>query len=376
MSYFLIVCGGTGGHLAPGIAIAEGLLKCDHECCLLISRKEVDSRLISDYPHLNYLRAPGRAYGGGVFGALASGMDVLRSLIFSWLLFKKKKPDRILAFGGFLSLGVVLVARISGIPVALHEANNRPGRVVRWVRKLADRVYMPQRVRMSGVAVEKVRHYGYPVREGVQRLGQTEARQQLSITVSRRLLVVVGGSQGAEALNEWVDRHYVQLANMGITVYCVTGTSKQREPLRHVLSAEGNEIYAYSVGFSAAMGALLSAADLVISRAGAGAIAELIRCRTPGILVPYPHASDNHQLANAREHEQLGAAMVIEQKDLHKLLPEVEALIFNDWLLNRFKENLQAMDERDAAKAIVKDLEDITIKSIENKKKIVMESGL
>ncbi len=360
MSQFLIVCGGTGGHLAPGIAVAEGLLKRGHSCRLVISRKEVDSRLIRDYPHLEYLRAPGRGYGGGVAGVLASGFDLLRGIIFAWLLFKKEQPERILAFGGFLSLGMVMVARLYRIPVALHEANNRPGRVIRWVRKMADRVYMPPRVRMHGVAMERVRHFGYPVREGVRCVSQSEARESLSIDVDRRLLVVVGGSQGAEALNIWVDKHFAELANVGITVYCVTGASKEREPIRRAQSREGHNVYCYSVGFSGEMGALLSAADLVISRAGAGAIAELIRCCVPGILVPYPHASDDHQLANAREHERLGAALVVEQKRLHELLAEVQELIFNDWLLNRFKENLRAMDELDATRAIVDDLEAIT----------------
>jgi UDP-N-acetylglucosamine--N-acetylmuramyl-(pentapeptide) pyrophosphoryl-undecaprenol N-acetylglucosamine transferase len=361
MSHYLIVCGGTGGHLAPGIAVAEGLLKRGHHCRLVISRKEVDSRLIGDYPHLEYLRAPGRGYGGGIFGAVASGFDLLRGMVFAWLLFKREKPDRILAFGGFLSLGMVMVARLYAIPVALHEANNRPGRVIRWVRKMADRVYMPPRVRMCGVAMERVRHYGYPVREGVRLLGQSEAREQLNIEVDRRLLVVVGGSQGAEALNIWVDTHFAALANAGVTVYCVTGASKQREAVRRAQSREGHEVYCYSVGFTGEMGTLLSAADLVISRAGAGAIAELIRCCVPSILVPYPYASDNHQLANAREHERLGAAVVVEQKRSHELLAEVEELIFNDWLLNRFKDNLRAMDECDATGAIVKDLEAITV---------------
>lgn len=360
MSRFLIVCGGTGGHLAPGIAVAEGLLKRGHECRLVISRKEVDSRLIADYPHLTYLRAPGRGYGGGVLGIAASGWDLCRGIFFALSLFKKEKPDRILAFGGFLSLGMVIVAQLYAIPVALHEANNRPGRVIRWVRKMADRVYMPPRVRIHGVAMERVRHFGYPVREGIQLLPQADARLRLGIEVDRRLLVVVGGSQGAEALNEWVDQNFNKLAQQGISVYCVTGTSKERPPLRTAPSQEGHSVHCYSVGFTGDMGTLLSAADVVISRAGAGAIAELIRCRAPGILIPYPFASDDHQLANARGHEQLGAALVIEQKNLKDLLHEVESLIFNDWLLNRFKDNLQAMDERDATGAIVSDLEKIT----------------
>ena len=106
------------------------------------------------------------------------------------------------------------------------------------------------------------------------------------------------------------------------------------------------------------MGDVLSAADLVITRAGAGSIAEIIHCRVPSILIPYPYAADAHQQANALMHERHGAGLVLAQADLQQqLLREAQGLIFNDWLLAKFKSNLERLDRFDAGQQIGKDIE-------------------
>ena len=105
------------------------------------------------------------------------------------------------------------------------------------------------------------------------------------------------------------------------------------------------------------MGEVISAADLVISRAGAGSIAEIIRCRAPVILIPYPYAADDHQRANARMHEQHGAGMVLEQERLDQLADEVNELIFNDSLLAKFKSNMERLDRFNSSERIASDLE-------------------
>jgi UDP-N-acetylglucosamine--N-acetylmuramyl-(pentapeptide) pyrophosphoryl-undecaprenol N-acetylglucosamine transferase len=108
------------------------------------------------------------------------------------------------------------------------------------------------------------------------------------------------------------------------------------------------------------MGSLFSAADLVLSRAGAGTIAELMQCRAPSVLVPYPYATDNHQLANARFLEQLGGSLTIEQSQISGLYGEVIELIYNDWLLDKFRQNLQRLNLSNSAELIACDLEKLS----------------
>jgi UDP-N-acetylglucosamine--N-acetylmuramyl-(pentapeptide) pyrophosphoryl-undecaprenol N-acetylglucosamine transferase len=110
------------------------------------------------------------------------------------------------------------------------------------------------------------------------------------------------------------------------------------------------------VPFSSSMGDVISAADLIVSRAGAGSIAEIIRCRAPSILVPYPYAADDHQKANALAHERQGAGILFSQDKLNELISEVCDLMFNDSLLDKFKSNLERLDNFDSSERIADDL--------------------
>ncbi|MFP4165551.1 MAG: UDP-N-acetylglucosamine--N-acetylmuramyl-(pentapeptide) pyrophosphoryl-undecaprenol N-acetylglucosamine transferase [Opitutales bacterium] len=361
MSKFLLACGGTGGHLAPGIALAETLQDRGHECILLISHKEVDSALISKYPHLEFVKMPGRAFSGGIRSLFSSLWSVLAALLFSRRLLKEQKPDLVLLFGGFISVGMGLPARLAGVPVALHEANCSPGRAIRLLKHFASRVYLPDGVRLKNVPPERVRHLGYPVRREIQHVWKAEAWTRLGIEVPNKLLVILGGSQGASVLNEWVLEHFDSLAEEGVSVYCVTGMHKLDNGTIRGKSADGNTATATFVPFSDNMGDVISAADLVVSRAGAGSIAEIIRCRAPAILIPYPYATDEHQMANARMHERHGAGMVLRQDEMDRLEAEVRTIMFNDWLLARFKANLARLDRFDAATRMADDLEELSV---------------
>jgi UDP-N-acetylglucosamine--N-acetylmuramyl-(pentapeptide) pyrophosphoryl-undecaprenol N-acetylglucosamine transferase len=227
------------------------------------------------------------------------------------------------------------------------------------LKRLATRVYLPDGVRLKGLPSKRVRYLGYPVRGDVKHALKAEAWERLGINVTNKLLVLIGGSQGAAALNEWVVDHFESLAKLGISVYCVTGLGKNSSESIEQLSSKGEGVSATFVPFSDQMGDVISAADLVISRAGAGSIAEIVRCRAPSILIPYPFAADDHQQANALMHERHGAGMVLEQDDLGKLLGEVQSLIFNDWMLSKFKSNIERLDRFDSGARIATDIEEL-----------------
>ena len=339
--------------MAPGIALAEVLQERGHDCTLLISQKQVDSILIKKYSWLNFYRIPGRGFSGGLLGRMLSLWSMITGCFSSYGLLRRKKPDMVLLFGGFISIGLGLAARFAGIPIALHEANCYPGRAVRLLKYLAVRVYLPDGVRLEGVPSRRLRYFGYPVRRDIKHCLKAEAWERLGITVKNKLLVLIGGSQGASSLNKWLFDHIEELTKLELSVYCLTGIDKCPEESR--FSELGNSVK--FVPFSDQMGDVISAADLVVSRAGAGSIAEIIRCRAPSILIPYPYSTDNHQQANALMQERHGAGVVLAESDLDKLMKEVESLIFNDWMLSKFKSNLVRLDRYDSAKLISNDIE-------------------
>jgi hypothetical protein len=186
------------------------------------------------------------------------------------------------------------------------------------------------------------------------------AGSSLGLDPAQKLLVLLGGSQGASALNQWARDQVAALAADGIQLYCVTGLGKGAAEKLEFRTKLGQPVRSVFVPFSDRVADLLSAADLVVSRAGAGSIAELIRCETPAVLIPFPHAADDHQRANAAFFERQGGGIVLEQAGLGGLRAEVLDLIFNDWLLRKFRGNLRRMDRANSLDLMLRDLETLT----------------
>lgn len=356
MAKVIIACGGTGGHMAPGIAVAQALRKQDHQCRLLVSRKQVDNRLSSSYQELDFLPMPGAAFSLHPLRMARFAWAQVRSLVAHAKLMKSYKPDVVMAFGGFTSLGCVVTAWLFGVPVALHEANRKPGKATRVLRRFANRIYLPEGIRLRNRLQSNVLYLGYPLREAFSKKSKESAREFLNLPTSGKLLVVLGGSQGAMALNNWVDEHWSKLAADGINVYCITGLSRGEGEERTATAHDGSKSHLWLVPFTDTMELVLSAADLAISRAGAGSIAEMTQCLLPSILIPYPYAADDHQRANALFLESQAGCVVIDQNNISSLLGEVQDMIFNDWMLERMRDNLRSIRREDTTSDIVRDL--------------------
>ncbi len=359
MSRFLLSCGGTGGHLSPGISLAEGLVARGHEVTLLISRKKVDSRQVEKYPHLRFERMPGSGFSWSPVGFCRFVVSQTKAVSFCLQLAREWRPDVIVGFGGFTSAPATIAGRIRKIPVALHESNRVPGLAIRTLGRIARRVYLPIGIEIAGVPPDRRRHAGLPVRREIVRTDPEAARATLGLDPGQKVLAILGGSQGATALNEWVRSSASYFASEGIQVYCVTGLGKGEPVITEHKSKGGAAVKSVFIPFTDQVAVVLSAADLVVSRAGAGTLAELIRCETPSILIPYPHAASDHQRANAVFFEQQGGGLVVEQTNLGGLQAEVMDAIFDDWLLRKFRANLRRMDRANHLELMLRDLEEI-----------------
>jgi UDP-N-acetylglucosamine--N-acetylmuramyl-(pentapeptide) pyrophosphoryl-undecaprenol N-acetylglucosamine transferase len=359
MSRFIISCGGTGGHLSPGISLAEGLRARGHHTRLLISQKQVDARLSEKYPHLQFERIPGSGFSWHPLRLVRCLASQSRAVWRCFRLLRETRADVVVGFGGFTSAPIMCAAWVAGIPAALHESNRVPGLAIRLLGRFARRVYLPPGIRLKSVRGSATRHVGLPVRREIARHPQAAARAALGLDPNQRLLVVLGGSQGAASLNNWARSHLQTLAAEAVQVYVVTGLGKGEESAIELKTKNGEATRAVFIPFCDRMGELLSAADLVVSRAGAGTLAELIRCETPAVLIPYPQAADDHQRANAAYFERQGGGVVVPQTQLEQLHAEVLDTIFNDWLLRKFRGNLQRMDRANALDLMLGDLEEL-----------------
>jgi UDP-N-acetylglucosamine--N-acetylmuramyl-(pentapeptide) pyrophosphoryl-undecaprenol N-acetylglucosamine transferase len=361
MSRFLISCGGTGGHLSPGISLAEGLVARGHEATLLISMKKVDARLIEKYPHLRFERMPGSGFSWNPVRMARFASSQFAALRYCLRMVRATSPDVVVGFGGFTSAPAAAAGRIKGIPVALHEANRVPGLAIRTLGRFAERVYLPLGIHIQGVRAAATRHAGLPVRGEITRIPAAAARKALGLDPTQRVVVILGGSQGASSLNAWARGRVEALALEGIQVYCVTGLDKGAAETVVHRSRKGEPVTSVFIPFCDRVGELLSSADLVVTRAGAGTLAELIRCEVPAILVPYPHAASDHQRANASFFERQGGGIVVEEAALGTLHEEVVELAFNEWLLRQFRGNLRRMDRSNSLELMLADLEGMAV---------------
>jgi UDP-N-acetylglucosamine--N-acetylmuramyl-(pentapeptide) pyrophosphoryl-undecaprenol N-acetylglucosamine transferase len=217
--------------------------------------------------------------------------------------------------GGFVSGAAVGAARLAGLPYFLHESNAIPGRATRWLSKGAEKVFLGFEecgAHLRGVKLEVT---GTPVRARLGGIGKEEALKKLGLHPGRHLVAVVGGSQGARGLNEAMLRGLGALESEAqkIQILHVAGEA-QVEKVKKGYASRG--FHAVVMGFCDEMDAVYAAAELVVSRSGAGTLAELAVCGVPAILVPFPAAAGDHQMANAQAYSQGGAAEVIGEKHL------------------------------------------------------------
>ncbi|MDE0768072.1 MAG: UDP-N-acetylglucosamine--N-acetylmuramyl-(pentapeptide) pyrophosphoryl-undecaprenol N-acetylglucosamine transferase [Opitutaceae bacterium] len=357
MKRALIACGGTGGHLAPGIALAEELVSRGWSCELLISKKQVDAQLVKKYRQFEYDSIPGCAMSFSPVRFSKFLRDLFSGVRICIRKIRKTQPDAVIGFGGFSSASALLAGIFTKIPVAIHEANRVPGRVTRLLSRFANRVYLPTDVYLKSVRSGRTFNVGMPIRTEIEKMAKDEAKRLLGFDPNRKLLLVFGGSQGARSLNEWMAASMEPLALDSVQMLCLTGNREDEAEERMYPAKAGEPVRSLILGFSDQMALLLSAADLAVSRSGAGSIAEIARCRTPSVFIPYPYAADDHQFYNAKRVTDAGGGLLLNHESMDELFELVRITISDDDGLREFESCLEAIDGIDAKSIIADDIE-------------------
>ena len=310
-----IACGGTGGHLFPGLAIAEAVRRRGHEVRFFISAKPVDKRALSGAGESeNGVEIPAVGWTG-LFGAVPFLFRLIGAVRKAGEELSKFKADALLGMGGFVSAASVGAARRRGIPYFLHESNAIPGRATKLLSAGANKMFVGFEECGRHLPKAKVSVSGTPVRSRLGKVSKEEALKKLGLHPKRHLVAILGGSQGARGINEAVLRGLPALKPLANTIQILhLAGEAHADKVRHAYEHSG--FHAIVLGFCDEMDAVYAAADLVVSRAGAGTLAELAACGVPSILVPFPAAVDDHQTANAHAYADRGAAEIVAEKNL------------------------------------------------------------
>jgi len=352
--HLLMVAGGTGGHIFPALAVAEELRRrsaqgaaCSPQYAIefLGTQRPLEARLIPAAGFALHAVPAAGLKGLGAVHTLQNFLVLPRTALAAARVLKEFRPRVVVGVGGYVAGPVMLEAALCGIPTLLVEPNARPG--------FTNRVLGPV-VRAAAVGFKEAADFygekayltGHPVRRAFFEIPPKQPSARFTV-------LIVGGSQGSRAINRATVASLPLLAPLGnrIRIIHQTGEPDYNE-VRTAYQSQGplGEVHA----FIEDMAAELAQADLVISRAGATAVAELAAAGRPALLVPFPAATDQHQLENARAMERAGAARVIVQKELtpERLVAEIQGLAADPERLRRMGSQARTLARPDAAARI------------------------
>jgi UDP-N-acetylglucosamine--N-acetylmuramyl-(pentapeptide) pyrophosphoryl-undecaprenol N-acetylglucosamine transferase len=356
----IIACGGTGGHLFPGIAVAEVLRERGHEVLLFVSEKEIDSLALSTRSQFRFEKLPTVGfpsfYSPAIFAFVrrfSESLSLCRSI------YQKFKPHVVLGMGGFTSTAPILAGRMRGISTLVHESNAIPGKANRLAARMVRAVLLGFKEAAQFFPKTRTEITGTPIRSELKPVDRQLAQQKLGLQPELATMLVMGGSQGASGINQAIIKSLPVLRNALLQVIHLSGTRDER------LVADNyrrERIPAYVAAFHHHMEEVYSAADFAVARSGAASLAELAFFGLPSILIPFPYAADDHQTRNAEIVARAGAAIVLKESELtpELLSQKVLEMIGHPERIRQMSQRSLTLAAQDAAARIATTMEEFT----------------
>jgi len=307
----MIGCGGTGGHIFPGIALGQELREMGCEVLFVGNRDGMEASLIP---------GEGFAFKGINVQKLYRKISI-SNLLFPFLLasatlssrsmMKKFKPQGVICTGGFVSGPVALAAIMLKVPLFFHESNSYPGMTTRYLAKYTKITFTSFSGTQRYLSGTNVRELGIPLPKR-KNTGRIQDLREIGLSPEKPIILITGGSQGSQAINSAVAEALPKLIEKGFQIIWQTGKTGFSAFTKRFKEQKG----LYLFDFSPQLPSYFLLAQVAITRAGALTIAELEQSRLPAVLIPLPTAAENHQYYNALEQQEKGLALILQQKDL------------------------------------------------------------
>ena len=356
MRRVILTTGGTGGHIFPALAVAEEIRRRFPAASILfVGGAHGPEGALARAAGLEFVGLPVRGVLGRGLKGMASALNMLRGVAMALGVIGRFRPDAVVGFGGYAAFSALLAATLRGVPTALHEQNSIPGVTNRIMGHFAKRIFLSLPDMSHSFAPGKIVTTGNPVRSAIRGLRGVGEK-----TTPGRNLLVLGGSQGARSLNTTVVDMLPRLLGAGVVIRHQAGAAdleRTRDGYREA-GADPKCVAPFIDDMAEAYGW----ADICLCRAGATTVAELAVAGVPSVLVPFPYATHNHQVANARFLADAGAALCVEEKDfaVTDLATVVIGCLDNmDNALDSMARNAAALGRADAAAELVSQVERI-----------------
>ncbi len=354
----IITGGGTGGHLFPGIAVAQEIKRRNPAARILFAGtgRAVDKEGLSRYGFEARTMHCGALKGGGIMGKLRTMLGLPMSLLEALRLLREFKPALVFGVGGYVTGPVIVAARLLGIPAAIHEQNSVPGLANRQLGRVARRVFLSIPGSEGYFRPRKCYFSGNPVRQEIIKAAALPPAEE-------PVLLILGGSQGAHRLNTLLPEAVGGiLAELPAGFRVIHQTGREDESVsREAWKKLGVEA---EVGaFFKDMARIYRPASLMVSRAGATTLAELTVLGKVAILIPFPFAADNHQEKNADYLVAAGAAMMFRERDLTPAVlgRAIVEILNNNESRHEMEKQVRKLARPEAAVAIVDECEKLMV---------------
>ena len=354
--------GGTGGHVTPALALADAFRAQIPACEVLFigTPQGMEATLV---PRRGWRieTVPGsRLVGGGALAKIKGLRNLVAGVMAARRILRREKPSLVIGVGGYASGAALLAARLLGIPTAVHESNAVPGMTNRVLGLLVDRVYLGFAAARGDFPGDAAIVSGNPVRPEIRLVGGQRQRTYGTNPGERMpRVLVVGGSQGSEFLNEHVPGLLAALHELGVQVEVRHQVGKlDGKPVAARYADQG---LTHTVEtFIDDMASAYAWADFAITRSGSGTVSELAAAALPALLVPFPHAAGDHQAANAKAFAEAGAGVWVRQADWNelRLAQTVKELLTGAGKWQAASRAARQMAGRDAALAVVEDCQE------------------
>lgn len=361
----LIVGGGTGGHINPGIALYEKLREEDVlRPFFLTGVKDLRFASLADIDSESLFTYSAPALTKNPFKLPFFIIKFLSSLLKAAKIIRNKRITALVGMGGYASAPALIAAKIMKIPIFLCEQNTVPGRVTISFEKYCEAVFSTFSESSAFLkSKDKFFHYGNPIRDNVlMPLSKSEAKKAFNLSHCEKIILVIGGSQGALKLNELVfglkKQYPGDFKNIGI-IWSTGDYSFDEYRERIQTEIEAGSIFLSP--YIKKVGKAYSACDVAISRSGAGVMMELAAAGVPSILIPYPYAAMDHQNKNADSFVSAGAAVKIMDKDAvpEKVAPEIFRLLNSPKKLKQMEESALRSAKSESAHLIASKIKEI-----------------
>ncbi len=303
-----VACGGTGGHVFPGLAVARELRSRGHEVTVWLAGKAIESSVAESWDG-RVVTVGASALPGLSLTLIPALLGMIRSVLTCRSIMRRDRPDVLIGMGSYACVGPVLAARSLGVRVLLHEANVVPGRAVRFLSGRAEKVCVSFEATCGYLPGSECVVTGFPVRQEIV-AGGKRLMPEGPFT-----LLIAGGSQGAHAVNEVASEAVCRLHSEGMQLQVLHLTGRADEAAMRARYEQAGVRHAVH-GFLADMAGAYATADYAVCRAGAATCVELAVAGVPAVLVPYPFAARDHQAANAAAMEAAGGAAAVAQAEL------------------------------------------------------------